>query len=109
MNRVALSVTRGISRVADASLGPYQAGPGVSAVPLHARHGRCRIAEVIGRHLDLPVVSIAAEDAADHLGCFAPSAAIDNSASSARTRQLMDWKPEQPGLLADLDQGHCFS
>ncbi|HVW41815.1 MAG TPA: SDR family oxidoreductase [Amycolatopsis sp.] len=68
-----------------------------------------QVAEVIGRHLGLPVVSIPAEDAADHFGWFAQFAAIDNPVSSARTRQLLDWKPEHPGLLADLGEGHYFS
>jgi nucleoside-diphosphate-sugar epimerase len=68
-----------------------------------------QIAEAIGRHLGLPTASIAPEDADAHFGWFARFAAIDNPASSARTRQLLDWKPEHPGLLADIDEGHYFS
>jgi hypothetical protein len=33
---------------------------------------------------------------------------LDNPTTSARTRELLDWKPTHPGLLADLDQGHYF-
>jgi nucleoside-diphosphate-sugar epimerase len=67
-----------------------------------------QIAEAIGRHLGLPTASIAPEDADAHFGWFARFAAIDNPSSSARTRQLLDWKPEHPGLLADIDEGHYF-
>ena len=34
---------------------------------------------------------------------------LDIPMSSARTRQLLDWKPEPPGLIADLDEGHYFT
>lgn len=66
------------------------------------------IAVVIGRHLSLPVVSIAPEDAADHFTWLAGFLAIDNPASSALTRELLDWQPTHPGLIDDLDQGHYF-
>jgi nucleoside-diphosphate-sugar epimerase len=67
-----------------------------------------QIAESIGRHLGVPTASIAAEQAGEHFGWFAAFAALDNPTSSSRTRQLLDWKPEHPGLLADLDLGHYF-
>jgi nucleoside-diphosphate-sugar epimerase len=66
------------------------------------------IAEVIGRHLDVPVVSIAPEDAAAHFTWLAQFLALDSPASSTLTRELMDWHPAQPGLIADLDKGHYF-
>jgi nucleoside-diphosphate-sugar epimerase len=67
------------------------------------------IAEVIGRHLDLPVVAIAPEDASEHFGWIGAFLAIDSPASSALTRELLGWQPMQPGLIADLDQGHYFN
>jgi nucleoside-diphosphate-sugar epimerase len=67
------------------------------------------IAAVIGRHLDLPVKSLPAGEAAEHFGPFAGFAAIDVPASSALTRERFGWQPEQPGLIADLDQGHYFT
>jgi nucleoside-diphosphate-sugar epimerase len=66
------------------------------------------IAEVIGRHLDVPVTAISPEDAAAHFGWLAGLLATDLPASSALTRELMGWQPVQPGLLDDLDKGHYF-
>ncbi len=66
------------------------------------------IAGVIGRRLSLPVVSIPQEKAADHFGWLAPFIAIDGPASSAHTCESLGWHPEQPGLLADLEQPHYF-
>jgi nucleoside-diphosphate-sugar epimerase len=66
------------------------------------------IAEVVGRHLELPVVSVAPEDATDHFSWLATFLAIDVRASSARTRELLGWEPAQPGLIADLEAGHYF-
>jgi hypothetical protein len=61
-----------------------------------------------GRHLDLPAVSVPAEDAAGHFGWLAGILAADIPASSALTRELLGWRPTRPGLLADLDEGHYF-
>jgi nucleoside-diphosphate-sugar epimerase len=66
------------------------------------------IAEVIGRQLNLPVVSIAPEEAGAHFGRLGAFLALDAPASSTLTRELMGWQPTQPGLLDDLEQGHYF-
>jgi hypothetical protein len=34
---------------------------------------------------------------------------MDVPASSAITQQRFGWHPVQPGLIADLDEGHYFS
>lgn len=68
------------------------------------------IAEVIGTHLQLPVISIAPDDAGAHFGFLGALAALDiPSVLPAETRKLLGWEPVQPGLLADLEQGHYFS
>ncbi|MGO4564789.1 SDR family oxidoreductase [Rhizobium sp. 2YAF20] len=66
------------------------------------------IAEAIGRRLNLPVVSKTQEEAADHFGWFAHFAAINNRASSAKTREQLGWDPTQPGLVPDLDRPGYF-
>jgi nucleoside-diphosphate-sugar epimerase len=67
------------------------------------------IAEVIGRRLDIPVVSKSPEEAAEHFGWFAMFAGIDAPTSSARTRAKLDWAPEQSGLIADIDHPAYFA
>lgn len=60
------------------------------------------IAEAIARRFDLPLVSKAAAEAGEHFGWFAPFVGLDAPTSSDRTRAILDWKPQQPGLLEDL-------
>ncbi|MFI9780964.1 SDR family oxidoreductase [Streptomyces sp. NPDC051956] len=66
------------------------------------------IAEVIGRHLNVPVTSVAPEAAAEHFTWLAPFIGLDIQASNTLTRELLDWQPTHPGLLEDLDKGHYF-
>jgi nucleoside-diphosphate-sugar epimerase len=66
------------------------------------------IAEVIGRHLGVPAVSIAPEDAAGHFGWIGAFFAIDAPASSALTQGRLAWQPTHAGLIEDLDAGHYF-
>jgi nucleoside-diphosphate-sugar epimerase len=63
------------------------------------------IAEVIARHLNVPTASVPAED----FGFLGHILAIDQPASAALTRELLGWRPVQPGLIEDLDKGHYFS
>jgi nucleoside-diphosphate-sugar epimerase len=62
------------------------------------------IAEVIGRHLDLPMAAVAPE----HFGWLGGFFAADLRASSALTRELLGWEPAHLGLIEDLEQGHYF-
>lgn len=66
------------------------------------------IAGIIGKHLDLPVVAISAQAAADHFGWLARFASMDLPASSALTQQRLGWSVTERGLLADLDRGTYF-
>jgi nucleoside-diphosphate-sugar epimerase len=66
------------------------------------------IAETIGRRLSVPVVSKSPEEAANHFGWLAHFVGIDCPASSVQTQQQLGWAPNQPGLIADLDQTHYF-
>ena len=67
-----------------------------------------QIAEVIGRRLELPLVSKPPEEAAPHFGWLAHFAAMNVTASSAQTREQLQWAPTQPSLLADVDQPYYF-
>jgi nucleoside-diphosphate-sugar epimerase len=88
--------------IENGSAGARYHGVGDESVPFR------EIAGIIGRHLDVPVVAIAPEEAADHFGWIARFASTDVPASSALTQQRLGWQPTHPGLLADLEQGHYF-
>jgi nucleoside-diphosphate-sugar epimerase len=66
------------------------------------------IAEVIGRRLNVPVVSKSREEAPGHFGWIALFFGIDGPASSALTQERLGWRPVQPGLVADLNAAHYF-
>ena len=76
------------------------AGPG--GVPVRD------VAEVIGRHLSVPVTSVPGSEAEAHFGFLAHFITMDGPASSALTRERTGWQPVQPGLTPDLDKGHYF-
>lgn len=62
------------------------------------------IAEVIGRGLKVPVVSLSPDEASAHFGWLAAFAGRDLPASSALTQEWLAWRPTGPGLIADLEQ-----
>jgi len=66
------------------------------------------VAEVTSRHLDVPAVSISPEDAGEHFSWLAGFIGLDSHASGAQTHESMGWRPTQPGLIEDLEQGHYF-
>ena len=81
--------------------GPYHAVAD-EGVPFKA------IAEVIGRRLGVPVVSKSPEEASGHFGWIARFAGMDMPVSSARTRSVLRWEPDQPSLIADIDRDNYF-
>ena len=66
------------------------------------------IAQVIGKRLNIPVISKSPEEADLHFGWFAHFASLDNSSSSKHTREILGWKPVQPELLVDIDRESYF-
>ena len=62
------------------------------------------IAEVLGRGLKVPVVSLSPEEAAAHFGWMGMFVSLDMPASSAWTQERLGWHPTGPGLIADLEQ-----
>lgn len=67
------------------------------------------IAEAIGRRLGVPAVSIAPEEAGAHFGFLAGFLALDAPTSAQKTKSLLGWQAEQPGLIADLESGGYFA
>ncbi|WP_109483385.1 SDR family oxidoreductase [Paraburkholderia sp. C35] len=66
------------------------------------------IAAVIGKRLNVPVVSVSPDEAASHFGWFAVFAGMSVPTSSEKTRAMLDWTPTQPVLLADIDRPVYF-
>ncbi len=67
------------------------------------------IASAIGRYLNLPVASVPLSETDDHFSPFLGRIlTFDCPSSSALTQERFGWHPEQPGLLADIAQGHYF-
>lgn len=67
------------------------------------------ISSIIGKHLNLPVVSIPHEEADAHFGFLGALAGLDLSRSSAQTQELLGWWPVHTALIPDLEQGHYFN
>jgi nucleoside-diphosphate-sugar epimerase len=88
--------------VESAPAGARLHGVGDEGVPVR------EIAEVIGRHLNVPMTSVAGDQIAEHFGFLGVFFAADLPASSAITSQMLGWHPVQPGLVADLEDGHYF-
>jgi nucleoside-diphosphate-sugar epimerase len=88
--------------VEQAPKGTVLHGVGEEGVPVR------EIAEVIGRHLELPVVSVSAAQAPEHFGFLGAFLGADSPASSALTRAHFGWQPAQTGLIDDLERGHYF-
>ena len=85
-----------------ASAAPRYHAVGDEAVPFR------EIAQVIGRRLNIPVVSKSREEAAEHFGWIAHFAGLDCPASSTKTQQQLGWRATQPALLPDLDRPSYF-
>jgi nucleoside-diphosphate-sugar epimerase len=63
------------------------------------------IAAAIGGYLGLPTVSVTPADAEAHFGWIGHFFAMDITASSAHTQQLLGWTPTGPTLLQDIAAG----
>ncbi len=66
------------------------------------------IAEVMGRHLGVPAVSVLPADAAEHFSFLGHLVALDSPATAAVTQELLGWEPTGPSLLEDLEQDHYY-
>lgn len=107
-NRWSAAHRRDVARLYRLALEKGVAGAAYHAVADEAVPVRA-IAEVFGRHLNVPVASIKPDEAADHFGWIAMFAGLDMAASSTMTQQRLGWKPKEIDLLADIGQPGYFS
>jgi nucleoside-diphosphate-sugar epimerase len=78
-------------------------GVGDEGVPLR------EIAAAIGRGTGLEVRSVPEEEIPDYFSFLAGFITLDDPTSNAKTREIVDWEPTHPGLIADYDAGHYFA
>jgi nucleoside-diphosphate-sugar epimerase len=103
LNRWAAAHVLDVARLYRLALEKQEAGAKYHAV---AEEGVAMrdIAEVIGRRLNVPVVSLSPEQAQAHFGWLSMFASHDLRASSAQTRKKLGWSPTGLGLIADLER-----
>jgi nucleoside-diphosphate-sugar epimerase len=101
-NRWAAAPLKDVARLY--RLAVEKTGPGVTTYHAVAEEGVSLgdIAEMIGKGLKVPLVSIPAEKAGEHFGMFGHAATQDMPGSSKWTRQTRRWEPTGPGLIEDL-------
>jgi len=102
LNRWPAAHVLDVARLYRLALEKHEAGSRYHAVAEEGITMRA-IAEVIGRGLNVPVVSLTAEEAQAHFGWLGMFAGYDMPASSALTRKKLGWNPTGPGLIADLE------
>lgn len=68
-----------------------------------------QVAEVIGRRLNVPVISKQPAQVAKHFGLAAPFVTIDNPASSRLTQERLGWEPKHQKLLSHLEESDAFN
>jgi nucleoside-diphosphate-sugar epimerase len=66
------------------------------------------IAEVIGRRLNVPIVSKSTEESSDHFGWISHFVRIDCPASSDETQKQLGWQPTHASLISDIDRPDYF-
>jgi nucleoside-diphosphate-sugar epimerase len=103
LNRWPAAHVLDVARLYRLALEKHEAGSRYNAVAEEGVRMR-EIAEVVGKGLKVPVVSLSAEEAPAHFGWLAMFAGYDMPASSAQTRQRLGWHPTGPGLIADLER-----
>jgi nucleoside-diphosphate-sugar epimerase len=64
------------------------------------------IAEVIGKTLGLPVVSLTAEEAAKRYQFLSMVMGLDRPVSGEWTKKTLGWEPTQPTLLKDIEENY---
>ena len=107
LNRWPAAHISDVARLYRLALEKQEPGSRYHAVAEEGITGR-EIAEVIGRGLKVPVVSLPSEEAPAHFGWLGAFAGWDLPASSALTQERLGWHPTGPGLIADLEQMQYF-
>jgi nucleoside-diphosphate-sugar epimerase len=108
LNRWSAAHVLDVARLYRLALEKHEAGAKYHAVGEEGVQFR-DIAEVIGRGLKIPVVSMSTDRADAHFGWMAMFAGVDMPASSKQTQKQLGWRPTGPGLISDLEQMQYFA
>jgi len=92
------------ARLVRLALDRAPAGSRVHAVAERGLRSR-DIAAAIGHQLGVPTVSVPPERVDEHFGWIGRFFGMDITATSTRTRELLDWEPTRPTLLDDIAAG----
>lgn len=65
-----------------------------------------KIAALIGEQLNLPVVSVQGDDLVKHFEWMSHFITMDCPATNLKTKEQLGWKPEQIGLLEDMQRNY---
>jgi nucleoside-diphosphate-sugar epimerase len=103
LNRWAAAHLVDVARLYRLALEAHEAGSRYHAVAEEGVPLR-QIAEVIGRRLHVPVVSLSTDESQSHFGPLARLVCADMAASSRLTRERLGWLPTGAGLIQDLDK-----
>ncbi|MDR3527411.1 MAG: SDR family oxidoreductase [Rhizomicrobium sp.] len=76
---------------------------GEEAIPFRS------IADVIGRKLNVPVISLSTKQAPKQFSFLAPFIMADNPGSSDLTQKQLGWQPKERRLITDLENGRYFN
>ncbi len=87
---------------------PFEKGTRYHAVAEEGTQLKTIAAEIAER-LNIPLISLNAEEAEQHFSWFTHFAKLDNQSSSTLTREMLDWTPVHPTLLEDLKGSYYFS
>lgn len=66
------------------------------------------MAEAIGRQIGVPAKSLTPKEAETHFGGLAIWVTGKGDASREKTKEVLGWKPQEIGLIADIDRPEYF-
>jgi nucleoside-diphosphate-sugar epimerase len=66
------------------------------------------MAEAIGRQIGVPAKSLTPKEAETHFGGLAIWVTGSGDASSEKTKEVLGWKPQEIGLIPDIDRPEYF-
>lgn len=103
-----MNLWSGVHRLDAAKIFRLAIEKGVAGVRYHGVENTSvstkKLAEIIGKKLNVPAVSLSPEEAIKHFTWLADFVSADLAASNKLTQERLGWSPSQPDLIADIEQ-----